>query len=142
MLSDKKLAALSRGREKRWLQRQEQNKGGDVDDEDMIPEPPKLKRETMSQYADNEDLSDKSEPSPPRPEPEQWSSSEEDEEFKQKLRQREARRSIPKHIRKQIDIYVHKKLEESKQTKFLPPPISARDQESSYSRNTFTPSNL
>ena len=144
VLSDKQLAALSKGREKRWLQRQqEQKKRGHVEEEneeeDEIPYPPQLKRESKSQYVDSNDYtSEDSEPSPPRPEPEQWSSSEEeDEEFKMKLRQREARKSIPRNIRKQIDIYVDQKLEESKQTKYLPPPISARD--SSFSRNSFTP---
>jgi hypothetical protein len=146
VLSDKQLAALSKGREKRWLQRQqqEQKAQGDVEEDnedDTIPDPPQLKRESKPQYVDSNDYtSEDSEPSPPRPEPEQWSSSEEeDEEFKMKLRQREARRSIPRNIRKQIDIYVDKKLEESKQNKYLPPPFSARDQESSYSRDTFTP---
>jgi len=144
VLSDKQLAALSKGREKRWLQRQqqEQKKRGDVEEDneedDEIPEPPQLKRESKSQYVDSNDYtSEDSEPSPPRPEPEQWSSSEEDEEFKMKLRQREARKSIPRNIRKQIDVYVDQKLEESKQNKYLPPPISARD--SSFSRNSFTP---
>ena len=112
VLSDKQLAALSKGREKRWLQRQEQQKKrGDVeedDEDDPILDPPQLKRESKSQYVDSNDYtSEDSEPSPPRPEPEQWSSSEEDdEEFKLKLRQREARRSIPRNIRKQIDVYV------------------------------------
>jgi len=144
VLSDKQLAALSKGREKRWLQRQqqEQKKRGDVEEDneedDEIPDPPQLKRESKSQYVDSNDYtSEDSEPSPPRPEPEQWSSSEEDEEFKMKLRQREARKSIPRNIRKQIDVYVDQKLEESKQNKYLPPPISARD--SSFSRNSFTP---
>jgi len=95
-------------------------------------------KESKSQYVDSNDYtSEDSEPSPPQPEPEQWSSSEEDEEFKLKLRQRKARRSIPKHIRKQIDIYVDQKLEESKQNKYLSPPFSARD--SSFGRNSFTP---
>ena len=68
----------------------------------MPPEPPALKRESESQYVDgdNDDFSDDSQLSPPRPEPEEWSSSEGDEEFKEKLRQREIRRSIPKNIRK------------------------------------------
>ena len=111
----------------------------DNEDDEEVPDPPELKRESKSQYVDSNDYtSEDSEPSPPRPEPEQWSSSEEeDEEFKLKLRQREARKSIPRNIRKQIDIYVDQKLEESKQNKYLPPPISARD--SSFSRNSFTP---
>jgi len=144
VLSDKQLAALSKGREKRWLQRQQQQKAQeDVEeeneDDEEIPDPPELKRESKSQYVDSNDYtSEDSEPSPPRPEPEQWSSSEEeDEEFKLKLRQREARKSIPRNIRKQIDIYVDQKLEESKQNKYLPPPFSARD--SSFGRNSFTP---
>ena len=49
VLSDKQLAALSKGREKRWLQRQEQQKKrGDVEEDeedDTIPDPPQLKRE-------------------------------------------------------------------------------------------------
>ena len=45
VLSDKQLAALSKGREKRWLQRQqqEQKKRGDVEEDeedDNIPDPP------------------------------------------------------------------------------------------------------
>ena len=148
VLSDKQLAALSKGREKRWLQRQqqEQKAQGDVDeeneDDEEVPDPPELKRESKSQYVDSNDYtSDDSEPSPPRPEPEQWSSSEEeDEEFKLKLRQREARRSIPKNIRKQINMYVDQKLEESKHMKYLPPPISARDSvPSAFGRTSFTP---
>ena len=145
VLSDKQLAALSKGREKRWLQRQQQQQKTQVnveeenEDDDGIPDPPQLKRESKSQYVDNNDYtSEDSEPSPPRPEPEQWSSSEEeDEEFKLKLRQREVRKSIPRSIRKQIDMYVDQKLEESKQNKYLPHPFSARD--SSFGRNSFTP---
>ena len=78
VLSDKQLAALSKGREKRWLQRQqqEQKAQADVDeeneDDEEVPDPPELKRESKSQYVDSNDYtSEDSEPSPPRPEPEQ-----------------------------------------------------------------------
>ena len=140
VLSDKQREALSKGREKRWLQRHEQKKG-EIESEDMPPEPPTLTRESKSQYVygENDDFSDDSQLSPPRPEPEEWSSSEDDKEFKEKLRQREIRRSIPKNIRKKIDAYLDQKLEESKQTKYLPPPISAREYERSHSHPSFTP---
>ena len=53
----------------------------------MPAEPPALKRESKSQYADgdNDNFSDDSHMSSPRPEPEKWSSSKDDKELKEKL---------------------------------------------------------
>ena len=50
VLSDKQREALSKGREKRWLQRQEQQKKrGDVDDEENDTGPTSIeKRESLS----------------------------------------------------------------------------------------------
>ena len=121
MLSNKQKEALSRGREERWLQRELEKANNDAPDH-----PPVLKRESKSQYVDDNNDEEDSSPSDgyvTRPEPADYeSSSEEDEEFKKKLRARALKRSIPRALRKNVEVYLEQKLEESKQNMYVTPP--------------------
>lgn len=103
MLSEKQMAALKRGREKRWQQMNSLD--------ELPPESPQLMRTQRTYESEHDDVSQH-----PTHYNEEFSSSEsssEDEATRKMKKAYKLKKSIPRPIRKRLDKYIKMKLEES-----------------------------